>query len=73
MNLESALLLLLVAVVAVAFYCLQRTLLEILRTLRLINVKALNGSLFRKAEANLVPEVALCSTNSLCVQSRFCS
>ena len=48
MTLESGLLLLLVALVAVAFYCLQRSVLEILRTLRLINAKVLNVAAFLK-------------------------
>jgi len=47
---ESALLLLLVALVAIAFYCMQRTLLEILKTLKLIHVKMLNVAAFLKLD-----------------------
>src|SRR5690348_8663485 len=50
MTLESALLLLLVALVAIAFYCVQRTLFEILRTLKLIHAKTLNVAAFLKPD-----------------------
>ena len=53
MTLEAGLLLLLLAVVGVAFYCVQRILLDILRTLRLMNVKMLNVAQFLKPEEKL--------------------
>ena len=53
MTLESGLLLLVVLVVAIAFYCLQRTLLETLRILWRINVRAFNATLFLKPDTKL--------------------
>src|SRR4051812_39684258 len=50
MTLEATLLLLLVGLVAVAFYCMQRTAVEILRILKLIHAKMLNVGLFLRPD-----------------------